>query len=89
MSSSLYWRPVPSAPDGEPFGDHLKFAISPVLFDHDGSCSSNWVTVDAKFVPFLRGVVVAGWYNSTLRQEAEELIELIAQHEVVQLRIQR
>lgn len=89
MSSSMYWRPVPSAPDGEPLGDMLKRAISHELFDHDGSCSSDWATVDAKFVPFLRGVVAAAWYDPGLRQEAEELIQLIAQHGVVQLRTQR
>jgi hypothetical protein len=88
MSSSLYWRPVPSAPEGEllGMGNQLKYAVSPDLFEHDGSCSSDWVTVDAEFVTFLRGVAAGSGNNTGLRLEAEDLIRLIEQHGAVQLR---
>jgi hypothetical protein len=91
MSSSLYWRPVPSAPEGELLGtgNQLKYAISRDLFETDGSWSAGWVTVDVEFIPFLRGVSAAAGRNTDLRLEAGELIELIEQHGSVQLRTSR
>jgi hypothetical protein len=89
MSSSLYWRPVPAGPEGERLGagNQLKYAISRSLFDHDGSFSSEWVTVDEEFVPFLRGVSAAARDRSPdLHLEAEQLIALIERHGAVQLR---
>lgn len=87
MSPSLYWRP---ATEGERLGDQLKHAVSPDLFGHDGNCTSDWVTVDAEFVPFLRdAAATAVGRNWDLRLEAEDLIRLIEQYGSVQLRTSR
>ena len=39
MSTTLYWQPA-RRPKGRPLPTALKFALSPVVFDHDGSLSS-------------------------------------------------
>lgn len=87
MSTSLYWRPVPNTPAGNRLGDALKYALAGEVFHHDGSLSSDWVTVDKSLVPFLRGVIAAARRDADrgLRADAAELIELIENHGAVQL----
>jgi hypothetical protein len=86
MSTSLYWRPAQPEPDGERLGYQLKWALARGgYFDHDGSCSTDWFLMGERDLPFLRGVAAAG--NDEARQEAEQLIALIAQHGSVEVEL--
>jgi hypothetical protein len=80
MSTSLYWRPAQPEPDGERLGYQLKWALARGgYFDHDG------FLMGERDLPFLRGVAAAG--NDEARQEAEQLIALIAQHGSVEVEL--
>jgi hypothetical protein len=84
VSTSLYWRPVPADPDGEYLGDQLKFVLARHWFDHDGSLSSEWVTVSKNLIPFLEGVRAVG--GPTLLAESARLIDLLRCHDEIQRR---
>jgi hypothetical protein len=85
MSTNLYWRPVPNTPEGNQLGDQLKYVIAHEVFNHDGSLTSDWVTVGKTMLPFLRGVLSVA-ATGPLHDQAEELFNLITDHGAVQIR---
>lgn len=77
MSSNLMWKLV--EPPGGSLSYELKRTISRKLWDTDGSCGGDVVTVDRNLIPYLEGLMHGGVNG------AEELIELIDEHEEIQL----
>jgi hypothetical protein len=84
MSTNLYWRPVPNVPEGNRLGDQLKYVIAREVFNHDGSLSSDWISIDKTMLPFLRGVLAVA-ASGPLYDQTKELIDLIKTHGAVQL----
>jgi hypothetical protein len=89
LSTALCWRPVPQEPDGNYIGASvsIKYIIAREVWDHDGSSCEDWVTVDKKLIPFLRGVMAAIATENDVWHDAQEIIELIQRHQQIQLRI--
>lgn len=83
MATNLFWRPVNH--EGECLGYELKFALSPSVFGHDGSLSSDWTEVNASLVPFLQGVIAGAPPKSDRSKEAKALIRLIEKHGSVEI----
>lgn len=86
MSTNLYYRPVPKQPKESCFAYQLKFHIAPLLWEHDGSLSSEWTTVGKELIPYLKGLTSAG--NEEVSREAKKLIMLIEKYDEVQLSLQ-
>jgi hypothetical protein len=85
MSASLYWRPSVPDPEGESFGYSLKWALVKRLgWNNDGSCNTDWATVDARLVPWLEGIRDGG---GDVADDAKILLGLIERYGEVEIRI--
>jgi hypothetical protein len=92
VSTSLYWRPVPNSPNGNCVGGaSIKWALSRHgygLFDHDGSCQTDWTRVTRdELWSFLHGVAYGAPKDSDLKQEATALMRLLEDHKEIELGI--
>jgi hypothetical protein len=85
MTTRLCWR---SVPEGSALGPALKSIIAREVFNQDGSCGSEWVSVRRPYIPFCEGVMAAT-DSDDIRKEAQVLRDLIRQYDVIQLRLTR
>ncbi len=81
MSSNLYWRHVPVAPEANRLPYGLKKAIAQSVWGHDGSLNSEPVPVDGAFVPYFNGLRDGGV------EGAQAVLDLIEQHGAIELLI--
>lgn len=83
MSASMYWRPVRPKPEGTYVDDRLRHVLARRLWNQDGSLSASPDVLDENMIPYLEGVRDAGV------PAAQELIDAIKKHEVVEVWIVR
>ena len=81
MSTSLYWKPPR---DYDIIGKDLKYVLGPKLWDQDGTCGTDWTTVDEGLIPFLEGAIAAA-SNTNVIKEAKELIKLIKKYGAIEI----
>lgn len=86
MSASMYWRPVPVKPDGEPVDDDLMYLLRRRLWDDETSQeprSGCELEIGHELIPYLEGLADGNVDG------AAELIEAIRRHKSIQIWIER
>lgn len=78
MSSTLCIRVTPEPEDSHwSFKQPVKGIFARRFYDHDGSLGGSLVTIGAKELPWLEGVLAAGSFEEHERKELEDIASVL------------